>query len=69
MQKKNSTKIPYFRPFKKTRGSMVFFKLDLYGAVLFKYHTFSDFALVSIFIGDFYTVTFMIFRNQRKYGI
>jgi hypothetical protein len=56
MQNKNSTKIPYFRPFKKTRGSMVFFTLDLYGTVLFKYHTFSDFALVSIFIGDFPTV-------------
>ena len=40
----------------KTRGSMVFFTLDLYGTVLFKYHTFSDFSLVSIFIGDFPTV-------------
>jgi len=56
MQNKNSTKIPYFRSFKKTRGSMVFFTLDLYGAVLFKYHTFSSFDEVSIYIGDFPTV-------------
>jgi len=35
---------------------MVFFTLDLYGAVLFKYHTFSSFDEVSIYIGDFPTV-------------